>query len=926
MNIARDHHYAPQFYLRNFAVDPERKKITTVAKNGTFAVWAERSIEGLGYARDFYVHLQAGVPVSVEEVINERIETPISQSDTWAKIVSGRTDALDRSDKAVLYALIRHLEARTPHYRATADELATLAASNKSDIPFTPEEQRMYVLFRETPEIANAQLNAMASSLAWTGAGFRGAGLSIFRSPLPLRSSTIPVMVSRPPAHPALRLPLPGMVPYMLNLTLNRNTIASLVLGDFDDAFTNTEIAVEHALGFNRHFVAHFAFFEQVRHLITDRDDLAADMTWAPYELIKNTDKKIVFRRRTDSSGDPRRALAAKAATMAVEIRVQRSSLMPGPDGVVKVRLIQTRSGADLLGRRSKLQGPQSAREVRPVDIQVAMAQLEKTEPGILNVVSFHRGMRGCVARLEDLSNSRTVVTLAGVEGDRNLTFIACDGQIVKQAKISLASEDTEDGVKVRGSELNVFLPADGSEALRWAVLNCHDYTNADLLLRLLEKRIELIVVVTINNATDLYWEYAVADVHRLFCYVVIVNVAELGGSGLFAPFRRIGCEKNATFRAGGRIFAARGPGAEISAPLDLKIGELRWLRREFADGGLAKLDKGSLARGYSAMVPAEHYMHTFDRGIGPPPIGPIKEIPLQRKFDKIRVAVGQLESMCVKAYVDSRYRIENHADYKDFKKRLNIHLNGLARRCRAMGKTEAGTYLDLLVLPEVFVPRSFAKRKLRNLARDLGAIIVCGVDYPGERDEDNANECAIIRPGERTKYYRKVTRSQYDAKSQSGRMHMSRGETLYRFVNERGHSFGILICYDFSHLDLITKLNCNDGDPLDVLVVVAHNPFGQLYRTCCIADSHRFYQFVVMCNIAKYGGSGIYAPVRTEGARQTILDSGKGAESIAIAELDLAELRHARSKTDVELNEEASRKQDKGKLSWMRKPGLFQR
>jgi predicted amidohydrolase len=610
---------------------------------------------------------------------------------------------------------------------------------------------------------------------------------------------------------------------------------------------------------------------------------------------------------------------------MAVEIRVQPSSLMPGPDGVLKARLIQARSGTDdLLGLRSKLQGPQSASKVGPAEIQAAMAQLEKTEPGILNLVSFHRGMRGCVSRLEDLSKSRTVVTLAGVEGDRNLTFIACDGKIVKQAKISLASEDAGDGVRVRGSELNVFLPEDGSEELRWAVLNCHDYTNASLLLSLLEKRVELIVVVTHNNATDLYWEYAVADAHRLFCYVVIVNVAELGGSGLFAPFRRIGRERNATFRAGGRIFGARGP-AEISATLDLNIGELRWLRREFAHGGLAKLDKGSLARGYSAMVPSEHYMHTFDRGIGPPPICPIKNIPLPRTFDRIRVAVGQLESMSVKAYVDSRYRIQNHASYEGFEERLNIHLNGLARRCRTIGKTEIGTYLDLLVLPEVFVSRPFAERKLRKLASDLGAVIVCGVDYPGESDEDNANECAIIRPGEKIKYYRKVTRSQYDAKTPSGRMRMSRGKTLYRFANERGHGFGILICYDFSHLDLITKLNCADGDPLDVLVVIAHNPFGQLYRTCCIADSHRFYQYVVMCNIAKYGGSGIYAPVRTEGARQTILDLGKGAESIAIAELDLAELRDARLKTDAESNEEASRRQGEGKLSWMRKPGLFQ-
>ena len=98
-NEARDHHYAPQFFLRNFAVDPEKKKITTVAKHGLQAVWSKRSIQGIGFERDLYVHMRRGIPVSVESAINEGVEIPISKSDTWAKITSGRTGALDRSDK-----------------------------------------------------------------------------------------------------------------------------------------------------------------------------------------------------------------------------------------------------------------------------------------------------------------------------------------------------------------------------------------------------------------------------------------------------------------------------------------------------------------------------------------------------------------------------------------------------------------------------------------------------------------------------------------------------------------------------------------------------------------------------------------------------------------------------------------------------------
>ncbi len=176
MNASRNHHYVPQFFLRNFAVDPEKKKITTVAKHGPFAVWAKRSIERLGYERDLYIHTRRGVPVSVENVINKRIETPISTSDTWAKIASGRTDALDRSDKPILYALIRHLEARNPQYLATTLELTQLATSQDSHIQFTDEEREIYAFYRANPDQAKSAFNLMSASLDWTEESFAGAG------------------------------------------------------------------------------------------------------------------------------------------------------------------------------------------------------------------------------------------------------------------------------------------------------------------------------------------------------------------------------------------------------------------------------------------------------------------------------------------------------------------------------------------------------------------------------------------------------------------------------------------------------------------------------------------------------------------------------------------------------------------------------
>lgn len=301
MNTPRNHHYVPQFYLRNFACDPEKKKIRTLAKSGEYAVWAERSIEGLGYERDLYVHSYRGVPVSVEDLINHSIETPISKSDTWDKISSGRTDALDRSDKPILYALVRHLEARTPHYLATQIELAELAAQPDSNIPFTDEERAYYAELRANAALRKEMFNYMSASIDWDEATYRGAGVTVVRTANALRSSTIPVLPVRAPEHPALRMPLPGMVPFTYNLTLNPTTMVNLVLADFDDAFLNVEQGDDFRLGVNRHLAGQFGHFPHVRHMITDAgDELVRDMTWAHYYLEKVDDRRMVFRRPAD--------------------------------------------------------------------------------------------------------------------------------------------------------------------------------------------------------------------------------------------------------------------------------------------------------------------------------------------------------------------------------------------------------------------------------------------------------------------------------------------------------------------------------------------------------------------------------------------------------------------------------------------------
>jgi predicted amidohydrolase len=598
-----------------------------------------------------------------------------------------------------------------------------------------------------------------------------------------------------------------------------------------------------------------------------------------------------------------------------MSLSVVASSLLCNNEGILEVLLLQAPSGFDLVGRRDGfVSRKEEPREPSAEDIANCEALLDQSKPGTITVMSFHPGLRGGSERLASLGKDRTIVGLEGiVPGKHNMTVVATGDAVYHTAKSSLSTEDVCSEIQP-GNEFRVFLPEKDNGAVRWAVFNCHDYSHVDLVHLIEQHRLELVVIVTMNAAIRLFWQYAIADVHRFCCYVVIANVSELGGSGVFAPFRRIGREIGAQIAAGGEIFVSRGP-AELSVRVNLDIGQLRKIRVDFAARGFQAIED-SRAAATTPMVPSEHYMATHDRGAGAPPVQGVNEVPMDWVRERFRVAIAQFRSIGTDAYVDSRYRIRDHPDCAAFEKLLALRLQELAHRCEQQKERQGE--LDLLLFPEVFVPRTFLG-VLQEFSDQHRTTVIAGVDYPDGPIAANANECAIIRPRAEAMFYRKITRSQYDAKTQGHeRMLMNRGDRLVRFVDPFKHGFGVLICYDYSHFDLMHRLNL-DGRalPLELVAVVAHNPFADLYRWCCLADSHRFYQFVMMCNVAEYGGSGIFAPMRTPGARQVLAEAGKGAESMILTELPLGELIRARETDDAKLHRGGR---------FMRRPGVFQR
>jgi predicted amidohydrolase len=124
----------------------------------------------------------------------------------------------------------------------------------------------------------------------------------------------------------------------------------------------------------------------------------------------------------------------------------------------------------------------------------------------------------------------------------------------------------------------------------------------------------------------------------------------------------------------------------------------------------------------------------------------------------------------------------------------------------------------------------------------------------------------------------------------------MTRGESLLRLNHPDFGQIGVLICFDLSHHQIVHRLNTSGDDPCEVMVVVSYNPYSELYRACAIADAHRYYQYVLLCNVKDYGGTGIYAPKIGRGPRMVVAEAGTGVSVFVEAELDIAGLRGARA------------------------------
>lgn len=442
----------------------------------------------------------------------------------------------------------------------------------------------------------------------------------------------------------------------------------------------------------------------------------------------------------------------------------------------------------------------------------------------------------------------------------------------------------------------------------KMAIINCHDYTNVSVVEAILKEKIDVLIVPTFNPSSSLFVQYAISDIHRLFCFVIVSNIANFGGSGVYGPFRYNG-KKYKSISINGSFASLQG---ECVGYLDvaLPLGKLRSAREELASSNVFSKKIENL-NDYPPILPSERFLSDKDPEYeevlrdNKIEIVNMKDIGYMRTDEeqKINIAIAHLEGMGVDEYKKTNYHISNSAYIANYVENIRYHLELLEKNLKLKNKQ-----LDFLVFPEVYIPTGLVE-ELIKFSNKHNTIIIFGEEY-----DTNGfyNNCKVIIPtkeqGHTIYEYCKLSRSKYDSPTKKV------GSKLLKFQSHELCNFAVLICYDYSHLDILHRINTIEENPTtELLFVVAYNPDAKLYKNCCLADSHRYYQYIAMCNVSQFGGSGVFGPIKKTGERQTLLNTGENNEGISMVSLDINGLRDARGKSDLE------------QIGFSKKPGIFQ-
>ncbi len=391
-----------------------------------------------------------------------------------------------------------------------------------------------------------------------------------------------------------------------------------------------------------------------------------------------------------------------------------------------------------------------------------------------------------------------------------------------------------------------------------FSVLYDFDYTSLEIISGLQRQPLDLLAVICFNPAIEIYEAYALADCHRNYCYIALVNSGEFGQSGIYAPVRRVGAyHVNRVLRR----YRGRGDTLIVS---EIDIDSLRKTVASSMAGGAP-------ISGF--MTPSEEMIRRKTASEELAPFN-IQEVNLGiEDLHPARIALAQIEVPSFMEFTSTRWRFDSITE--------PVQKNKI-RECLGLAEIRNANFV---VFPETSIPQSMLE-EIETFCKRTGIIFIGGFEYTS----DLKNICEIIFPSGQRFSHQKLLRSKYDDPE------LIPGQKVSIFHNTGYGDFCVLLCMDYTDLSLLSSLQKQRS--LDILFVCSYNPAVLQWDFYGKADCHRNFCYIVQVNAANFGGSAVYAPIRrVKGFRvQSVLGKLDGpTHNVMTVDLSCRALRSAR-------------------------------
>lgn len=293
------HHYVPQFYLRRFACPDDAKKVRVLERHGDVLVTDRKSIDRIGYEEALHDYVEGGLSGSIERPINRMIETPFSNSATWAKIAEGACGKLDATDKIPIYGFVRHLQRRNLETLRFIETESARFRDGALDDDLTDDEREMHEWISASADNAHALFREGAMDRV-IPEDADTVNVMVCHSPIPLRTSTNPTLMISAPGRQSVFGPFFNDLRTWW-LTLDRHCGAFIVAGG-PAGFSNMEIPHDAARMVNQQYLVQHGNSMTVRYLLADDAYLDEDLAWAGYAFEQHTTHGARWRKREPAS------------------------------------------------------------------------------------------------------------------------------------------------------------------------------------------------------------------------------------------------------------------------------------------------------------------------------------------------------------------------------------------------------------------------------------------------------------------------------------------------------------------------------------------------------------------------------------------------------------------------------------------------